>query len=143
MAGYEQPGPGREGVDDRSPALSQRVGRRAFLKAAGAVGAASIAAPVLSQFDAYGAGIRVPAWVISPFAKKAHLETTVYEHTSTLKFFETVFGLPTLASVNHRFDQSTPGGPNNQAAGGSPAGPPAPPRDGIPEIGNLMECFTF
>jgi len=23
------------------------------------------------------------------------------------------------------------------------AGPPAPPRDGIPEIGNLMECFTF
>ncbi len=55
----------------------------------------------------------------------------------------TVFGLPTLASVNHRFDQSTPGGPNNQAAGGSPTGPPAPPRDGIPEIGNLMECFTF
>jgi phospholipase C len=95
------------------------------------------------QFDAYGAGIRVPAWVISPFAKKAHLETTVYEHTSRLKFLETVFGLPTLASVNHRFDQSTPGGPNNQAAGGNATGPPAPPRDGIPEIGNLMECFAF
>ena len=95
------------------------------------------------RFDAYGAGIRVPTWVISPFARKSHLETTVYEHTSTLKFLETVFGLPTLASVNHRFDESTPGGPNNEAAAGNAAGPPAPPRDGIPEIGNLMECFAF
>jgi phospholipase C len=99
-----------------------------------------VAPPV---FDAYGAGIRVPAWVISPHAKKSHMETTVYEHTSTLKFIEAVFGLPTLASINHRFDDSTPGGPNNEAAGGSPAGPPAPPRDGRPDIGNLMECFTF
>jgi phospholipase C len=49
MAGYEQPGPGREGMDDRAPAFSPRVGRRAFLKAAGAVGAAGIAAPVLSD----------------------------------------------------------------------------------------------
>jgi phospholipase C len=81
--------------------------------------------------------------VISPFARKGHVETTVYEHTSTLKFLETVFGFPTLASVNHQFDTSTPGGPNNQAAGGNPTGPPAPPRDGIAAIGNLMECFTF
>jgi hypothetical protein len=95
------------------------------------------------QFDAYGAGIRVPTWVISPFARKGHVETTVYEHTSTLKFLETVFGLPTLASVNHQFATSTPGGPNNQAAAGNPTGPPAPPRDGIAEIGNLMECFAF
>jgi len=95
------------------------------------------------QFDAYGAGIRVPTWVISPFARKGHVEATVYEHTSTLKFLETVFGLPTLASVNHQFDASTPGGPNNQAAHGNPTGPPAPPRDGIAEIGNLMECFAF
>ena len=71
------------------------------------------------------------------------METTVYEHTSPLKFLETVFGFPTLASVNHQFDTSTPGGPNNQAAGGNPTGPPAPPRDGIAAIGNLMECFTF
>ncbi|HEY2304963.1 MAG TPA: hypothetical protein VGI05_03690 [Streptosporangiaceae bacterium] len=67
----------------------------------------------------------------------------MYEHTSTLKFLEAVFGRPTLASVNHLFDQSTPGGPNNEAAGGSATGPPAPPRDGMPEIGNLMECFAF
>lgn len=95
------------------------------------------------QFDAYGAGVRVPAWVISPWARKAHLETTLYEHTSTLKFLEKVFGLPTLASVNHQFDEFTPGGAANEAAGSSEVGPPAPPRDGIAEIGDLMECFTF
>jgi phospholipase C len=96
-----------------------------------------------AQLDSYGLGIRVPTWVISPFAKKSHLEGTLYEHTSILKFIETVFSLPTLASVNHQFDTSTPGGPNNAASNGQPLGPPAPPRDGRPEIGNLMECFTF
>jgi phospholipase C len=81
--------------------------------------------------------------VISPFAKRSHLESTTYEHTSTLKLIEAAFGLPTLASVNHRFDQSTPGGPNNQAAGGAATGPPAPPRDGNAVIGNMLECFDF
>jgi len=94
-------------------------------------------------FDAYGPGIRVPTWVISPHAKPGHLEPTLYEHSSILKFIETVFGLPTLASINHQFDTSTPGGPNNQASNGQPTGPPAPPRDGLASIGNLMECFTF
>jgi phospholipase C len=95
------------------------------------------------QVDAFGLGMRVPTWVISPFAKKAHLERTVYEHTSTLKFLEAVFGLPTLASVNHQFDAGTPGGPNYEAANGQATGPPAPPRDARSDIGNLMECFTF
>jgi phosphoesterase family protein len=95
------------------------------------------------QLDAYGLGIRVPTWVISPFAKKSHLEPALYEHASTLKFLEAVFGLPTLASVNHQFDLSTPGGPNNEAANGQPTGPPAPPRDGLAAVGNLMECFEF
>jgi phospholipase C len=95
------------------------------------------------QLDAYGLGIRVPTWVISPFARKGHLEPTLYEHSSILKFIEAVFGLPALASINHRFDTSTPGGPNNNAANGAATGPPAPPRDGRPEIGNLMECFQF
>jgi phospholipase C len=94
-------------------------------------------------FDAYGAGVRVPTWVISPFAKRGHLEPTVYEHTSTLKFLERVFDLPTLASINNQFDESTPGGPNNDAANGGDTGPPAPPRDARPDIGDLMECFEF
>ncbi len=95
------------------------------------------------QLDAYGLGIRVPTWVISPFARPGHLEPTSYEHSSILKFIETVFGLPTLASVNHRFDASTPGGSNNEAAHGQSSGPPAPPRDGLRAIGNLMECLAF
>ena len=95
------------------------------------------------RLDAYGLGFRVPAWVISPFARAAQLEPTVYEHTSVLKFIEAVFGLPTLASVNHKFDSSTPGGRDNEAAGPNASGPPAPPRDGRSEIGNLMECFRF
>ncbi len=95
------------------------------------------------QLDAYGLGIRVPTWVISPFARPGHIEPALYEHASVLKFIEAVFGLPTLASVNHRFDTSTPGGPDNEAAAGQPLGPPAPPRDGLSAIGSLMECFAF
>jgi phospholipase C len=95
------------------------------------------------QVDAFGLGIRVPTWVISPFARPRHLEPALYEHASILKFIEAVFGLPTLASVNHRFDSSTPGGANYEASNGQPAGPPAPPRDGEVAIGNLMECFSF
>jgi phospholipase C len=96
------------------------------------------------QLDAFGLGVRVPTWVISPWAKPGHLEPALYEHTSILKFIETVFGLPTLASVNHMFDASTPTGFNYEAAlPGATAGPPAPPRDGLKAIGNLMECFTF
>jgi phospholipase C len=93
------------------------------------------------QADAYGLGIRVPTWVISPHAKRGHLETTAYEHASILKLIERVFDLPTLASVNHMFDTQTPGGPNNEAAGGAAVGPPAPPRDGVPWIGDMTQCF--
>ena len=93
------------------------------------------------QADAYGLGIRVPTWVISPHAKPGHLETTVFEHASILKLIERVFGLPTLASVNHTFDKRTPGGPTNQAANGAAHGPPAPPRDGVSWIGDMTECF--
>lgn len=95
------------------------------------------------QVDAYGLGMRVPTWVISPYARPHHLEPTHYEHGSILKFIETVFGLPTLASINHHFDLRTPGGPNNAAAGGAVFGPPAPPRDGRHDVGDLMGCFDF
>jgi len=55
-----------------------------------------------------------------------------------------VFGLPTLAFVNHMFDASTPTGFNYEAAApGAAVGPPAPPRDGLNSVGNLMECFAF
>lgn len=96
------------------------------------------------QLDAFGLGIRVPTWVISPWAKPGHIEPTVYDLTSILKFLERLHGLPTLASVNHVFDTATPvGGDYQAAAPGATAGPPAPPRDDRAEIGDLFECFTF
>lgn len=94
------------------------------------------------QFDAYGPGMRVPALVISPWARRGYLSGQLYEHNSLLKFIERRFGLPTLASVNHRFDSSTPTF-NNDAAAGKQAGPPAPPRDGLAQLGDFYEAFDF
>ena len=98
-----------------------------------------VAPPV---FDAYGAGIRVPTWVISPYSKKGHVSGAQCEHASVLKFVERTFHLPTLASINHQFDVQTPGA-NNDAAGGQPFGPPAPPRDGRSDVGDLYDCLVF
>jgi phospholipase C len=95
------------------------------------------------QIDAYGLGTRVPTWVISPWARPGHLERTLYDHVSILKFIETTFDLPTLASINHQFDHRTPGGSENQAAAGAAFGPPAPPRDRLEYLGDLTECFDF
>jgi phospholipase C len=67
----------------------------------------------------------------------------VYEHSSVLKFIGTAFDLPTLASINHDFDDSTPAGANYEAAGSAPTGPPTPPRDGVQWIGDLTQCFRF
>jgi len=59
-------------------------------------------APMLQPGDTPGAfdryGIRVPAMVISPYAKSHVVSHTVYDHTSILHFIETRFGLPTLTN---------------------------------------------
>jgi phospholipase C len=94
------------------------------------------------QADAYGMGLRVPTLVISPYAKRGLVSGQLYEHASILKFIERRFGLPTLASVNHQFDSSTPGVYNN-AADGNASGPPAPPRDGLSTIGDFYEVLDF
>jgi phospholipase C len=90
-----------------------------------------------TPLDAYGPGIRVPMLIVSPYAKKGYVDTTFSEHSSVLKFIEVVFGLPTLASINHQFDTSTP--TTNNATGGKPF----PPRDGNAAISDLTQCFTF
>lgn len=46
-----------------------------------------------------GDGARVPALVISPYAKSAAVVHDFNDQTSVLKFIETVFGLPSLASL--------------------------------------------
>jgi phospholipase C len=94
------------------------------------------------QMDAYGMGLRVPALVISPYAKRGYVSGQLYEHNSILKFIERRFGLPSLASVNHQFDVGTPG-QNNDAANGKTIGPPAPPRDNLPQVGDFLEAFDF
>ena len=94
------------------------------------------------QVDAYGLGMRVPTLVISPWARRGYVSGQLYEHASMLKFMERLFGLPTLASINHQFDTSTPG-TNNDAANGKPTGPAAPPRDGLAQLGDFFEAFDF
>jgi len=94
------------------------------------------------QVDAYGLGFRVPMLIISPYARRGHVSGQLYEHSSILKFIERRFGLPSLASVNHQFDTSTPAS-NNNAALGQAFGPPAPPRDRLPHLGDFYEVFDF
>jgi phospholipase C len=94
------------------------------------------------QVDAYGLGMRVPALVVSPYARRGYVSGQLYEHSSILKFIERRFDLPSLASINHQFDTGTPG-TNNDAANGKPTGPAEPPRDGLKEIGDFYEAFNF
>jgi len=96
-------------------------------------------APPQLEGDAYGLSVRVPLWVISPYAKTGPvLSSLAAEHSSTLKLIEALHGLPTLASQNHLFDSGTPTGSNYQANGA-----PAPPRDGRDDISDLLDLFTF
>jgi phospholipase C len=94
------------------------------------------------QVDDYGMGMRVPMIVVSPWVKRGHVSGHLYEHASMLKFIERRFGLPALASVNTQFNSSTPG-KYNDAANGKNSGPPAPPRDGLKQIGDFLEVFDF
>ncbi|HEY6540975.1 MAG TPA: alkaline phosphatase family protein, partial [Ktedonobacteraceae bacterium] len=94
------------------------------------------------QVDAYGMGLRVPMLIISPYAKRGYVSGQLYEHASILKFIERRFNLPTLASVNHQFDITTPS-QYNDAAKGHASGPPGPPRDALAQIGDFYEAFDF
>jgi len=54
-----------------------------------------VAPPVI---DRWGPGTRVPAIIISPFAKKGFVDHTLYETVSILKLIETRFNLKPLSS---------------------------------------------
>jgi phospholipase C len=91
------------------------------------------------QLDAYGLGIRVPLWVISPFARRGVVTThRPADHVSTLKLIEHVFGLGTLAARNHQFDHATPTGSDYETNGA-----PAPPRDGYRGLSDLTDLFDL
>jgi phospholipase C len=90
--------------------------------------------------DTYGLGVRVPLWVVSPYAKSGvQVSGKPADHVSTLKLVEQLYGLDTtLAAENSRFDVSTPTGGNYQAGGA-----PAPPRDGNAGLSDLLDLFSF
>ena len=67
------------------------------------------------QLDAYGYGFRVPALLVSPYARPGHIDSTVLDFTSILKFIEENWGLEPLAmrdararSIITAFDFSQP-----------------------------------
>ncbi len=90
------------------------------------------------RVDAYGLGIRVALWVISPLLRRRGVVASrrPADHVSTLKLIERLHGLPTLASRNHAFDHATPTGPGHDACGA-----PGPPRDGLEAISDLTDLF--
>jgi phospholipase C len=91
------------------------------------------------QLDAYGLGVRVPLWVVSPLARRGVRKSgKPADHTSTLKLIERLWGLPTLASRNHQFDKATPTGGDYEANGA-----PAPPRDGYDGLSDLTDLFRL
>ena len=49
------------------------------------------------QIDRWGAGTRIPAIIISPFAKKNYVDHTLYDTTSILKLIENRFELQPLS----------------------------------------------
>lgn len=50
------------------------------------------------QVDKYGYGFRVPCLIISPFARHGYIDHTQADHTSILKFIETLFDLKPLST---------------------------------------------
>jgi phospholipase C len=49
------------------------------------------------QVDSYGFGPRVPALLVSPYARQGHIDSTQLDFTSVLKFIEENWGLASLA----------------------------------------------
>jgi phospholipase C len=49
------------------------------------------------QIDKYGYGFRVPALLVSPYARRGYIDSTQLDHTSILKFIEDNWGVRPLA----------------------------------------------
>jgi phospholipase C len=71
-------------------------------------------------------GVRVPAFIISPFVKPATIFKNVLDHTSILKFVSQVFGQGSYApEVDQRKVGSVFDVLNNDSASGQPLAPPS------------------
>jgi phospholipase C len=49
--------------------------------------------------DRWGPGTRIPAIIVSPYARKTHVDRTYYDTTSIIKFITRRFGLDPLPGV--------------------------------------------
>lgn len=49
--------------------------------------------------DRFGPGTRIPALIISPYAKKGTVDHTFYDTTSIIRFLDTRYGLPKLPGI--------------------------------------------
>ena len=83
----------------------------------------------------WGPGTRVPAIIISPFAKKGFVDHTQYDTTSILKFIETRWGLAPLGDRDAAANDLT--NAFNFSAQSVPAAPSAPGAPSAPNTGTL------
>lgn len=60
--------------------------------------------------DRWGPGTRIPALIISPYAKKGTVDHTLYDTTSILRFITRRFDLPLLAGLKTRDEAMTAAG---------------------------------
>ena len=87
------------------------------------------------RVDAAGYGFRVPALLVSPYARRGHVDGTRLDTTSILKFIEDNWGLKPLArrdaragSLRGAFDFSRPAREPSIIAATRPAAEPREPR---------------
>jgi phospholipase C len=59
------------------------------------------------QVDKYGYGFRVPAMLISPYARMGFIDHTLLDHTSILKFIEENWSIPPLAQRDAKANNLT------------------------------------
>jgi phospholipase C len=59
------------------------------------------------RLDPFGLGIRVPALLLSPYAKSGVVDSTRYEFSSVLRFIEDNWGLSTLTRRDRQADNLT------------------------------------
>jgi acid phosphatase len=60
--------------------------------------------------DRWGPGTRIPAFIVSPYARKGFVDHTLYDTTSVLLLITERFGLPVLAGLRQRMDAIAAGG---------------------------------
>lgn len=82
------------------------------------------------KLDQWGAGTRVPAIIISPYAKKHFVDHTQYDTTAILKLIETRWGLQALGTRDASAGDLTNAFDFNQTPQ-QPGGPASLPRTGV------------